>query len=243
MPLILLTLALAPVAAIIIFIYIKDKYDKEPKRLLAKAFFLGILSIIPAVIGGQLVGGFFDSDGGTQNPLVTAVYAFIVVALTEEFGKFIFLNGVLSKSKHFDEPFDGIIYGVMVGMGFAAFENILYVVDGGLGVALLRMFTAIPAHALFGIAMGYYVGLAKFDPKNKNKLLAQGLFSAVLLHGVYDFFLMQQVVPGLFILSFVSLILAWQWSKNAIKLHQMASPFIDTSNSIAEEENTLNSDV
>lgn len=77
------------------------------------------------------------------------VKAFFVVALIEEFSKYIIVRYYNQPRKWFNEPFDGIIYAVMVSMGFAAFENILYVLQGGFEVALLRAFTAIPAHATF----------------------------------------------------------------------------------------------
>ena len=219
----LLALALAPAIAIIWFIYTKDEYEREPTGLLAIAFFLGILSIIPALLGGALG----ESLGYTTsvNIYTTAIYAFIIVALSEELAKFIFLRGYLFGKSDFNEPFDGIVYAVMVGMGFAAFENIIYVVQGGLAVGILRMFTAVPAHAAFGVIMGYYVGMAKFDFKNRNKLLLKGLFWAVIAHGAYDFFLMQERFEILGIMAFVVLIFSIQFSQKAIALHQDASPF------------------
>ncbi|MFK7908821.1 MAG: PrsW family intramembrane metalloprotease, partial [Chitinophagales bacterium] len=155
----------------------------------------------------------------------TAIYAFIIVALSEELAKFIFLRGYLFGKPDFNEPFDGIVYAVMVGMGFAAFENVVYVAQGGFEVGVLRMFTAVPAHASFGIIMGYYVGRAKFDTRNKNQLLAKGLFWAVFAHGAYDFFLMQERFEALGIMAFIVLIVSIQFSRQAIEIHQNASPF------------------
>jgi len=222
MNILLLTLAIAPVAAIIWFVYSRDKYDKEPTKLLVYSFFMGIASVVPALIGSSMGGEFFYVS---SNPIMTAIYAFGVVALSEEFAKFIFLRQIIFKYKAFDEPYDGIVYAVMVGMGFATFENLLYVADGGLETALLRMFTAVPAHAVFGVAMGYWVGLAKFDRKNRATYLFRGLVVAVLLHGAYDFFLMQSNIPLLFVLSFVGLFLTIRWSLKAIRKHNELSPF------------------
>ncbi len=154
-------LAIAPAAAIIWFVYTRDLYDREPAGMLAFSFLLGIVSVVPAIVGSLLGGHFFDVS---ENPAITAAYAFGVVALSEEAAKFLFLRYVVFRHPAFDEPYDGIVYAVMIGMGFATFENILYVADGGLETAFLRMFTAVPAHAVFGVAMGYWVGLAKFDP-------------------------------------------------------------------------------
>jgi RsiW-degrading membrane proteinase PrsW (M82 family) len=234
---VLLLLALAPAVAIIWFIYTKDTYEKEPSELLLKSFFLGILSIIPAIIGGNIGEAF--GIGLSVNTFTTFIYAFVVVALSEELAKFIFLRWVMFPKKAFNEPFDGIVYAVMIGMGFAAFENVMYAMQGGVVVAVLRMFTAVPAHAAFGIIMGYYVGLAKFDylhPENRTTLLLKGLVGATLVHGAYDFFLMQEQYEGLGVMAFVTLFLAIKFGKKAIKLHQDQSPFKDINQNITQEE-------
>ncbi|NLA25092.1 MAG: PrsW family intramembrane metalloprotease [Bacteroidales bacterium] len=119
--------------------------------------------------------------------------AFIVAATTEEFFKFFVIMIFIWRSKHFNEPFDGIVYAVYVSLGFALVENIMYVVQGGTSVALLRAITAVPAHAIFGISMGYYVGMAKYKPKNSRKLLSYAIIVPVILHGLYDFIIMVDI--------------------------------------------------
>lgn len=237
----LLLLALAPAAAVIWYIYGRDKYEKEPLRLLILSFFLGVLSIFPAIIGSMLGEqfGFSISD----NIFITFTHAFIAVALSEEFAKFLFLRYVMFNRKEFNEPFDGIIYAVMIGMGFAAFENIMYVADGGYHTAVLRAFTAVPAHAAFGVIMGYFVGLAKFNPQNRQRLLLTGLFWAVVAHGAYDFFLMQQNLELLGLMAFVVLIAAIKISRNVIAIHQTASPFNPQNNTLAEKETPPNTQI
>ena len=221
---VLLLSALAPVAAVIIYIYVKDKYEKESKRMLAFAFIIGaIISIIITTV----LYMFFDlflplkDDYSIWQQFVKA---FFVVALIEEFSKYIMVRGFLQPRKGFNEPFDGIVYAVMVSMGFAAVENIMYVIQGGMEVAMLRAFTAIPAHATFGIIMGYYMGKAKFS-KNPIKWNLIGLSLAVLFHGAYDFFLFIGFIPGISIGAFISLIIEIILSKRAIKAHQEISHF------------------
>ncbi len=203
----LIILAIAPALAFCGYIIHKDRFDKEPKKLIIMAFLFGIFSVFPAVIASILGGSFIVHNGNFIN---TALFAFLVVALSEEFAKFFFLRYILFKRKEFDEPLDGIVYAVMIGMGFAAFENLLYVVQGGYTVAFARMLTAIPAHAIFAVVMGYHVGLAKFDLTHKNELLSKGLLYPILLHGAYDFLLMQKFMPALSLLAFVGL---WQSGK------------------------------
>jgi RsiW-degrading membrane proteinase PrsW (M82 family) len=90
---------------------------------------------------------------------------------------------------------DGIIYSIMVSMGFATLENINYVYLYGYGTAFIRMFLSVPAHASFAMVMGYYVGKAKFDSEKSFMLLLKGLAIAVLFHGLFDFFIFLQNSP------------------------------------------------
>jgi RsiW-degrading membrane proteinase PrsW (M82 family) len=150
------------------------------------------------------------------------------VALVEEFSKYIFVRGILYRNPNFNEPFDGIVYSVMVGMGFATLENVMYVEDGGWSVAVLRMFTAVPAHAAFAVLMGYYLGLAKFV-HHKSHYGWYGLLIASIFHGAYDYFWfigqVNGVWAGIWIGAIVSLVVGVMLSKRAIKIHQEASPF------------------
>lgn len=228
----LLALAIAPGFAICLFIFYRDAYDREPKLNLVVSFFLGALTVYPAAFIEQFL---YNTYG---NGLAgTAIKAFLVVALTEELGKFLVLRLYAFRRKSFDEPLDGIVYAVMISMGFATLENILYVVQSaqvGLGyqTAFLRMFLAVPAHATFGVLMGYYTGLAKFDAVNRSKLLFLALLWPVLFHGLYDLFLFLRdspevtyyVADGLLVLGAIaSFIVGIRLSLNHIKKHRRFS--------------------
>lgn len=220
----LLLLAIAPVAIIILYIYFKDKYEKEPKRLLIYNFLLG--AIVSILITTILYYGFDIVLPLSNHTSIFEQFikAFFVVGLTEEFSKYLIVRYFAQPNAAFNEPFDGIVYAVMVSMGFAATENIFYVLEGGLETAILRAFTAVPAHATFGILMGYYMGKAKFS-KNKIVLNLAGLLLAVLFHGAYDFFLFIDFVPGIWVGAFVSLFIGIILSRKAIKKHQNNSNF------------------
>jgi len=221
---ILLLSALAPVATIIIYIYVKDLYEKESKRMLAYAFLLGgIVSIIITTLL-YLIFDYILPSPDNSNIWQQFVKAFFTVALIEEFSKYVMVWGFLQPKRWFNEPFDGIVYAVMVSMGFAAVENVMYVLQGGMDVALVRAFSAVPAHATFGIIMGFFMGKAKFS-KNRIMWNFTGLMSAILFHGAYDFFLFINFIPGISIGAFISLIIGIILSKKAIKLHQDISHF------------------
>lgn len=184
----LLALAIAPGIVICLFIYFKDKYNREPLGLLILSFFMGVLSIIPAVIIQIALTKPVERIMG-EGIFYTAVFSYLIVALSEEYSKFLAVRFVPYRRKAFDDPFDGIIYAVMVSMGFATLENIGYVFQHGFGTGVLRMFLSVPAHATFGVLMGYHIGLAKFDTANKRKHLMLAIFWPVLFHGTFDFFL------------------------------------------------------
>ena len=184
----LLALAIAPGIAICLFIYFKDKYNKEPLGLLIWLFILGMFSTIPALIIQVVFTKPVERLMG-EGIAYTAVFSYIIVALSEEGSKFLALRLFSFKRKAFDDPFDGIIYAVMVGMGFATLENIGYVMEHGFATGITRMFLSVPAHATFAVLMGYHFGLAKFDPAHRKKYFILAIFWPVLFHGTFDFFL------------------------------------------------------
>ncbi len=184
----LLALAIAPGIAICLFIYLKDKYNKEPVGLLIGSFFMGVLAIIPAVVIQLALTRPVEEIMG-EGVFYTAVFSYLIVGLSEEGSKFLAIRFVPYRRKAFDDPFDGIVYAVMVGMGFATLENIGYVMEHGVGTGILRMFLSVPAHATFAVLMGYHMGLAKFDRVNRSKYMILAIFWPVFFHGTFDFFL------------------------------------------------------
>jgi RsiW-degrading membrane proteinase PrsW (M82 family) len=217
-------LAVAPVMVIILYIYFQDKYEKEPPSLLILSFIFGAILSILIVSVIYLFTGHFIPLIDKFSVWQQFIQAFVVVALSEEFSKYIIVKYFAQNRKAFNEPYDGIIYAVMVSMGFACTENIMYVLEGGYETAVLRAFTAVPAHATFGILMGYFMGKAKFS-NNRFKLNMAGLLLAVLFHGAYDFFLFIRFIPGISIGAFISLIMGVILSRKAIKKHQENSNF------------------
>ncbi len=186
----LLCLAIAPGVAISLYVYKKDKFDKEPKKLLLLAFVFGVISTIPAVI----LSVYFKKQTGLSEhtlPILGLLsFSLMGIGLVEEISKWIFVR-YFYKHKAFSEPFDGIVYSVMVSMGFATIENVFYVLEGGISVGILRMFISVPAHAAFAVVMGNYFGMAKFL-KPKPYLLLLGLIIPAIYHGLFDFFLLQK---------------------------------------------------
>ncbi len=215
-------LALAPGFAISLYIWVRDEYEHEPLRLLIWCFILGMISTIPAVfleVYAKTIFGMMNEN----DIFSTGFHAFALVGFVEELCKFVVLMLFAYPKEDFNEPFDGIVYSVIIAMGFATLENILYVVDGGYSTAFLRMFTAVPAHATFGVLMGFFVGRAKYY--KKLSYIVSGLLAAALFHGSYDFFLFLSSTPLLTLGAFVSLYAGIKLSKKAINFSVEISPF------------------
>jgi RsiW-degrading membrane proteinase PrsW (M82 family) len=187
----LFALAVAPGIAICLFIFTLRKYGRGSMGYLLLTFLFGMLATIPALRLQELA---VDprSHPWRHSILYFARYAFLVIALSEEGCKFLVLRIYAYPRPWFREPFDGIVYSVMIGMGFATIENIEYVRQFGLEAGVSRFFLAVPAHASFAVLMGYPAGKAKSDPSRSFWLLLQGLLVAVLFHGSFDFFLFLQ---------------------------------------------------
>jgi len=219
-----LILAIVPPILIAYYIYQQYKFDKEPKGLIIKSFLFGCIAVIPALFLETIFNENLFSN--------LFIYVFCGIALIEEGVKYFFLKKYLFHREEFNEPFDGIVYAVMVSLGFAAIENISYVIgaqEQGVDVAILRMFSAIPLHAACGVIMGYFVGMAKFNKENYKSLLFKGVFLATLVHAIYNYFLL--LGQGQ-ILSLVALFVAIYYSRKAIKLHQKDSKIRNTDDEV-----------
>jgi len=190
----LLIISLAPIVLLLIYLYKRDKYEKEPIKLLIKVFIFGGLTVIPVFYIETWLGDYWDIKYNyPANKILTAAYkAFFVAASTEEFFKLLVFFIFIWKNKNFNEKFDGIIYAVYISLGFAAIENIMYVFSNGIQTGLMRAFTAVPAHAVFATSMGYFLALAKFKQNNTFVFLLASLFVPILIHGFYDFTIMSQ---------------------------------------------------
>ncbi len=206
---ILLLLAALPVILILTFVYFKDRH-KEPMVLLIKLFFAGFLSCILVLLISELLGLFLPFMNGSiasKTFIETLLYAFIGVALVEEFSKWLLTYLVGYNNREFDELYDGIVYAIFVSLGFAFVENILYIIQAAsINTALLRAISAVPSHACDAIFMGYYLSIAKVyairgSEKLEQKYLIYSILIPALLHGVYDFCLMSgfKVLIGVFI--------------------------------------------
>lgn len=209
----LTAVALVPALVLGIYIYIKDRSDKEPLSLLMMLFGLGALMCIPAAYteGALLpiIDKFFLNADFMAMPIIHHfVYYFVGVALVEEFFKWIALYKSTNNSTDFNSLFDGVIYAVFISLGFAAYENINYAVSYGWNTALARAVTAVPAHMFFGVFMGYYYSLYHIrkmahdleseyekagyieiagEPISYNRELKRSIVVPVLIHGLYDF--------------------------------------------------------
>ncbi len=235
----LLALAVAPGITICIFIYFKDRYNKEPLGLLIMSFVLGMLSIIPAIII-QLTFGASTENLSNASLTSVAILAYGIVALSEEGSKFLVLRFFAYPKKVFDDPFDGIMYAVMVGMGFATLENISYVLEHGIGTGITRMFLSVPAHATFAVLMGYHVGLAKFHPAKRFYYFFLAILWPVIFHGSFDFFLFLGNTAVRFAGALASFIIAIKLVRRAIRKKQaLSKDYMEGIDSITQNDNSL----
>jgi RsiW-degrading membrane proteinase PrsW (M82 family) len=201
-----------------------DKYEREAWWAVAACFALGGALTAPAV---HLEKMLYEHVENTRPALVyLLLFAFVVVALVEEgFKSAALLLGPYPR-RFFNEPLDGIVYAVAIAMGFAAFENLVYADRYDWQTLLLRAFTAVPAHLVFAIVQGYYAGKARFaPPPRRRRLLATGFAQALLLHGTYDFLVLQRWTEWLVALASVGLYLSLFYFSDMIREHQENSPF------------------
>ncbi len=185
-------LAILPSVVLIAYTYSRDTAEKEPLSLLFRLFRGGALTVVSAIVLGAVLEAVFEEVIEPDTLAWLIVDNFLMTALVEEGGKYFVLKRVTWRSPAFDYVFDGIVYAVVVSLGFATVENILYLLDGDLSTAVMRAVFSVPGHAIDGIYMGSFYGLAKrFEstghPRKCRANLRHALWVPVLIHGFYDF--------------------------------------------------------
>ena len=183
-----LLITIVPSILILLYFFLSDRF-KEPKGSIALVFFLGILICLPAGI----INDFMYDNFNDGSDLSEALYSsFLGPAWSEEILKFIILYFIVLRRNEFNEPMDGIVYGVAVSLGFATFENYDYVFywakEWGIDpyqMAVWRSYSAVPMHGLMGCIMGFYFGMYAFTANKKYLVLC--LFIPFIIHGFYNF--------------------------------------------------------
>ena len=222
--------AVVPAIVLIVYIMIRDKYEREPIRKILLTFFVGMLSIpldllIIAIFGLDELPYLFDGEVFQQ-----IATAFFSAAIPEEISKLVILILLVWWSKDFNERMDGIVYAVCVSMGFATIENIMYVFDDP-SCAWGRALFAVPGHFLFAVLMGFFLSLAKFTVKHKFRNWTMTLVAPILAHGIYDAILMVSDVVSvgwsalLTIVFYIFIFVLWRICLDKISEHVETSPF------------------
>ena len=179
--------ALIPVLILGWWIYKKDSLRPEPLNMLYKAFLYGVGSTFVTLVITSFLNmvGLMVYDVGTYKGAVsTALFA---AALPEECAKLLMLWLFLRNNPYYDEYLDGIVYAACVGLGFAATENVLYLLQSTdwVGTGIMRGLTAVPAHFAIACAMGYFYSKRHFG--DRTTLTAACILGVpVIIHWVYD---------------------------------------------------------
>lgn len=186
-----------PSAAWLLF-YLRKDVHPESNKMILKIFFYGMLVALPVVL---IEIGIIGQIGQTNLPpvLITALNMFLGVALVEEICKYLVVRGKVLKSHEFDEPIDAVLYMIIAALGFAAIENILilfslgpvFLMGPAVSLTCFRFLGATLLHALCSGLLGYHLALSICEGKNNLKHLFSGFLLAILLHGLYNFSIME----------------------------------------------------
>ncbi|MEK3765203.1 glutamic-type intramembrane protease PrsW [Solibacillus sp. FSL K6-4121] len=177
---IILSAAIAPGLALLSYFYLRNQMDTEPRRTLFQAFIYGAIITFP-VLFLQFV---LKEEETFSNPFFINV---IFTSSIEELVKWLIILAVILRHVEFDDPYDGILYGAAVSLGFATVENVIFLLSFGLDQAFMRALLPVSSHALFGVVMGYYYGKGKFSSETiMKKYIALALFAPIGLHIIYN---------------------------------------------------------
>jgi len=225
----LLALAVAPGLFLLLYLYLKDHHEREPLALVTRTFFAGALMAVPvAVVGEQVLAPVAEAMSLPGGRLWPWWQAFVAAGLLEESFKLAAVWWVAWRNPNLNEPYDAILYSAAASLGFATIENIAYVLSqSDVSVGIARAVLAVPAHAMFGVAMGYYLGRAKFKPPGLRRRLmgAAALAVPVLLHGLYDLLVLDPGDQLAFILLYPLVAFLWVRGLRQVDEHLARSPF------------------
>ncbi|MGM9564552.1 PrsW family intramembrane metalloprotease [Evtepia sp.] len=205
----LLLAALLPPLVLLGIIYRMDKIEQEPPALLLGLFLRGVLAMFPILVLELLADQFIDFF-----PWSTLVYLFlayfVIPGFIEEGVKYRVLSRRTWNDPNFNYRFDAVVYAVFVSLGFAAVENVLYVLTNGFSTAVVRAIFSIPGHAMFGVVMGACLGTAKWMEAHRQfeqaaALRKRAFLLPAILHGLYDFLLVG--FGWIFYLYFIGLVI------------------------------------
>lgn len=214
-------LALLPAIALVVWIYRQDKVEKEPGGLLWKIFLFGVLSVIPAMILEIILDEVFLVFMDADTLCYVILDNFIGVALIEELCKMQAAKWAAWKHPAFNYKFDAIVYCVTSALGFAAIENVLYCLEGDIGTAVTRALLSVPSHAIDGVIMGYFFGVAKEaelagTKKRRKRYLKLSVFMPMIEHGIYDSALSLDA-DWIFVFFFLFVIVVDAWAYKFVK--------------------------
>lgn len=218
--LLLLLTAFVPPLLILYLVFRSDRWEPEQRGPVFVALLLGMGLSLPALYLEQSFARELTAVGGV---LRLALLAFIGVALVEEGLKWLVLLAYPYRQSFFSEPIDGIVYAATIAMGLAAVENIWYALQYGWATTVFRALTAVPAHAIFAIFQGYYVGRARFEPQRQRQLLQRALLTAWGLHGVYNLLFSLEAYKWLLLLAAPAMGLTAWLARDLLRRHQQDS--------------------
>jgi len=219
-----LTAIVAPAALWFLYHRYKDRFRPEPLLAIVTTYLLGIAAGFVALRAYSIAGWL----GLPDNPFALAevdkpaffAYALLFAAPLEEGFKFLPFWLVCMRFKAFDEEIDGIVYASVVGLGFASYENIIYM-QFAEGLELYGRAIATPlTHAVFASIWGYACGRARHRGVPLLKPALVGLALSFAAHGVFNFLTLatHPVVRPLTAVLFLGI---WIWRIRLIeRLHE-----------------------
>ena len=215
-PLILLYILAGGILPTVLWLWFWRREDikkPEPRGLIVLSFFAGALAVIPAIY----VEGFVrDIIPTAPDALIAGVgigfTTILIWAVIEELFKYIVAWIVDFHNDHFDEPIDSMIYLIAVALGFACFETLLFITKGistngllaGFSTTTMRFLGATLLHILASATFGGIIALGYCKTVWWKRLYTQlGLFVAIVLHTLFNYFILVGSTKHTFIIFFV----------------------------------------
>jgi len=202
----IISFVISPLVALILMLMASRILDKKALVQFTSSFFIGILTVIPMIVGLYLAA-HYNLIKDTSSLRRYLLFSFVIVGFLAEFTKFLLLRYYFIPRDGISKPFDGILYSIMIAMGFATAANVYFYIAGPSQLSVPIVSLTLPlANLLIGIILGFFLGFGKFRKQHVDYLTGLGV--ATFFQGFYIFCILADDFVLLGLVGFVTLIIA-----------------------------------
>ena len=183
-------LLIAPAIFLLLILPAAKAMEKKSWQLFSSSYFFGLLAAIPMIVVFYYIKHYWLEHAASIRRIL--FFAFAVVGFLSELFKFLILRYKYITNDALTKPFDGILYAIMISLGYATVANVFFFFEWDYTELKSVVLYSIPfANVLTGIILGFFIGMGKFRKPSFIDSIT-GLGAAIFFQGFYNFCLFSE---------------------------------------------------